>query len=156
QVLCPRLADHALLEEYLRCLREGGGSAFARIRENPSFAKSFLSPEPARVEAITWDGKTARGAGGESFLEFDLPQPQYLAGMLIRYRLTAGQPTYFQMTWRRDADADYPDVVSYDRWPFPHGEGTMLVYIADTVQQFRIYPDLAPFAFRIEEITLLT
>src|SRR5262249_17833610 len=117
---------------------------------------SELHPHPSAVHQVSWDGRTAQGADGDSFLEFHLPRPQYLAGIRLRYRLSSTLPTYFQMTWRRDKHADYPETIPFARWPLPEGEGTLLVYIADTVQQIRIHPDLAPFEFRIDEIILLT
>jgi hypothetical protein len=108
---------------------------------------------PADLKEIKWADGKGHGTGADSYLMFVLPGPMYVAGIRIRWTHSNHETTFFRAFWRRSGTSDFPEESQYS-WSSGL-EDPMIIYIADTIDQIRIHPDLKPIDFTISEIVLL-
>jgi hypothetical protein len=108
---------------------------------------------PADLKQIEWKDRTGHGSGPDSYLMFALPQPTVVAAVRIRWSHSNGYTTFFRAFWRRSDRSEFPKQHQY-YWSYGLEE-PLTIYIADTIDQIRIHPDVKPIDFTISEIALL-
>lgn len=148
-----QIGAHAWLSEKMLQLHRAGVGPFAYMKEDPVMREVRIPLTPADQKEITWADGKGHGTGEHSYLMFALPKPMYVAGLRIRWTHSNHQTTFFRAFWRRSDTSDFPKEHQY-YWSFGL-EDPMIIYIADTIDQIRIYPDVKPVDFTISEIALL-
>jgi hypothetical protein len=86
----------------------------------------------------------------------------YLAGITLTCKHSNGSTAIFKVAWRNTEKTNFPPQPQFFSWgmqphpEMPDNQNYTIIYIADTVDEIRIYPDIAEFEFSILEIHLLT
>jgi hypothetical protein len=130
--------------EGLRMMHRAGVGAFRHMQDDPDFRAVPLPMEPIESRGIEWQEGMGRGANGESYLTYALPEPMYVAAI----RLQSGTPqpgaAFFSIAWRRKGDRDFPErrYVS-SVWPTK----PLTFAVAETIDQIRIYPNRHPSGY---------
>ncbi|MEJ7636690.1 MAG: hypothetical protein WKF75_01570 [Singulisphaera sp.] len=109
------------------------------------------------MDQMTWEAETGRGrARPERRLR---PGVRFVGGIRITYSYpeTSGKPVLFRTFWRKSDREEFGDDRRYLNAFVERsaGEKTVTIWIADTIDEFRIHPDNRRGAFRISQITLL-
>jgi hypothetical protein len=144
---------HTWLASKMLELHRAGIGSFREMKEDPVMREVKIPLTPAGMKEIKWKDGTGHGTGPDSYLMFALPQPTFVAGVRIRWSHSNGTTTFFRAFWRRSDTSDFPETYQY-YWSFGL-EDPLTIYIADTIDQIRIHPDLKPVDFTISEIVLL-
>jgi hypothetical protein len=147
------IGAHTWLAGSMLSLRRAGIGPFVQLKEDPVMREVRIPLTPADLKEIKWEDRTGHGTGPDSYLMFALPKPTFVAGIRIRWSHSNGKTTFFRAFWRRSDRSDFPDDYQY-YWSFGL-EDPLTIYIADTIDQIRIHPDVKPVDFTISEITLL-
>jgi hypothetical protein len=148
-----RIGAHSSLARLMLMLRRAGIGPFVHLREDPVMREVQIPVTPAELKGIKWEDRTGHGTGPDSYLMFALPEPTFVAGIRIRWSHSNGATTFFRAFWRRSDRSDFPEKYQY-YWSFGL-EDPLTIYIADTIDQIRIHPDVKPVDFTISEITVL-
>ena len=140
-------------DKFLRVGRSARFRRYAAVYPASILIYKPVDATPAGMKEIKWKDGTGHGTGPDSYLMFALPQPTFVAGVRIRWSHSNGTTTFFRAFWRRSDTSDFPETYQY-YWSFGL-EDPLTIYIADTIDQIRIHPDLKPVDFTISEIVLL-
>src|SRR5262249_32979616 len=147
------------LAEAMGMLHRAGAGPFRSLRPDPAFDEVSVPPETAALGDMTWEGGTGRGAGADPSAVFRVPPPRFVAGVRIRYSYpdAARTPLYFQVFWRRSDRDDFGQDRRYLNFLLERSaeERELTVWLADTIDEFRIHPDNKSGAFRVSGIVLL-
>jgi hypothetical protein len=161
----------AMFADQLRDLRRAGMGLFGRLNDPGDFREAGWPIDPVEVHGATWEHGTLRTSGADSFLGFALDEPTFVCGVRLKYSYRDPDSTEpslpsasFRATWKREGQlwdaAERTDRIALDpdfqTWgPTWRGEGTLTVWVNDTIDRFHIFPDDKPRAFRLTEMTLL-
>jgi hypothetical protein len=148
-----QIGAHMSLAGKMLQLHRAGVDPFAHMKEDPVMREVRIPLTPADQKDVKWSNGKGHGTGVNSYLMFALPKPMYVAGVRIRWTYSNHQSTFFRAFWRRSDTSDFPKEYQY-YWSFGL-EDPMMIYIADTIDQIRIHPDVKPVDFTISEIVLL-
>jgi hypothetical protein len=186
----------------LEMLHRGRIGPYRALKVNPPFVEEPLPIVPAAVsKGVSWKGETARMPGPDAYLDFVLPQPRYVAGIRLTVRyldlpnvnlrlpqawkndLLSETCPRLQLNWKTEEQAKYVEVPWWEytkarfqeeRYLSPDPrEQTITIWVADTIDQVRIYPDNPlrcptakeryarrpphqPYSFSISEMVLLS
>ena len=148
------------LERTLERLRKARIGPFAEWRKPPRSARIPFASTPSAINQITWDGATAVSQGSDPSLTFSLDHPRRVLGAEIRFILEkddGAATATMEAFWARDGINEFAAEERTARFGVSTGpeEQTLLIWINDTVDRFRIDPDMAPCRFTLREITLL-
>ena len=146
------------LRKSMLMLHESKIRPYRDLRMDPTFREVEVPLTPSKVTLLRWSDGVARAFGVDPWLTFQLPQPQYVAGLRIRY--SHSNPTrtssHFKAAWGRVDQPEFPKEQTYANWSLPTGpDRETTVWIGDTIGAFRIQPDNQPCEFRISGLTLL-
>lgn len=146
--------DGADLTAAMILLRQDRLGPFRKLQDNPHFRELPLALEPVEVNEIRWEGGSAHGTGAGSYLTFALPQPIAVAGIRLKGLSSNGSDAVLQLSWKKSDAAGFPEK---PQAVFNSGVSLnpLTVFIADMIDQVRIYPDVKEFDFRIAELVLL-
>jgi hypothetical protein len=146
--------------EYMRMLHRTGMGPFRLLRDVPlaPLREARAPVEPASVSQMTWeeDG-TGRGTGKGAHLVFALERPRLVYGVRFRcsYKKQNG-PALFELSWKDGGRNDFgKERFNLTRLHTKLEEQTVTIWVYDTVDQFRVSPDIKPFVIHITEIVLL-
>lgn len=194
--------DQTEFARRLQMLKDGKVGPYRRVQDDPKFLEVPVPLTPMRVsEGMTWneDG-TGQVRDADAHLDFALPQLQWVAGIRLTVQYhdhpAAGCPLprawkndlrselcpRLRLNWKTDQQWDFVGVEwwKYTDWrwqeerflsPEP-GAQTLTIWVADTIDRFRVYPDFPrkaptaheryarwparyPFTFSVSNITLL-
>jgi hypothetical protein len=152
--------DEAPLRRGLQALQGRGIGVFRLIEADPPMDELPLSVRPAALHGMTWEGGVARGVDADSCLEFSLGKPRYIFAIRMKYRLSNEEGmAQLRASWRGN-DLTGP---SKDKegmlYPVKLKTGpplkTQTIWVNDTINSFRLYPDKGPCDFLIQEMVLL-
>ena len=152
------------LEECLKSLRDARIGEYRNLPPDPRLREVRLTLDPVDSYNVEWKGGAGRGTGAHPYLTFDLKRPTYVTGVRIKYssKNAVGKNPWFQMTWRNSQKSEDfverggPGRRRFLHWLLPLGkEVEFPVWICNTLDQIRIYPDKRPCEFTISEIVLL-
>src|SRR5262249_42898595 len=112
---------------------------------------------------MIWDHGIGYGPGRDAGLSFTLKRPQRVYAIRLRYFYDNPPETLeaFQLTWKPGDPDGGADAVRNVRLTLRTAEGekaepkTLTVWLNDTLDQLRIYPDDKPFVFHVAEVVLL-
>ena len=148
--------NHGRLEGYLRQLRDAGIAPYNRLPPDQSFHRVALSPVPAGVYEIDWDGDGGRILGPDAYLAFELEKPEFVIGLRFRFSLIdpGGMLPAMRVQWNNDAPSG---LRQYNcRYESTTGEeAEIVVYIDDTISHVRILPNNRVSSFRLSKIELM-
>ncbi len=139
----------------LKEFREVKIGAFRHLHDDPPFQEQPVPLETVELVDATRDEETnlIHGNGNSSYLVIRLPEPTFVAGI----RMDCTTPTQlegtgnFQISWGSKEHGGFPTSgVGYSNI-----DGTLMVFISDTVDEIRIYPDARPFTSGLTNIVLL-
>ncbi len=161
-----RRVANDVLESSLQSLRRAGFGSFRFLSDGPPLQEVTLPAEPCHVDQVTRREDGGWEVGPNSNLVFALPEPRFVVGIRIRYRLAKGQgnSAYLQTFWKRsdqeaftDPGAEGPNERFHESRTVEAGPGekVLTVWVWDAIDQFRIHPDNQPCTFQISEIRLL-
>jgi hypothetical protein len=148
-----QIGAHKWISDMMLQLHGAGVEPFAHMKGDPVMREVRIPLTPADLKEIKWADGKGHGIGEQSYLMFALPRPMYVAAIRMRWTHSNHQTTFFRAFWRRSDTSDFPEKYQY-YWSFGL-EDPMMIYIADTIDQIRIYPDVKPVDFTISEIVLL-
>lgn len=122
-------------------------------------AATSLALQPAGMSQMTWKDNGGDGLGADPFVVFRLPQPEFVYGLRLKFRLTnpKNDPALFEAYWMRTGVNTFTEderSVRFTLRPRPE-EKTLTVWINDTIDQIRLDPDTKPCHFELEELTVL-
>jgi hypothetical protein len=114
--------------------------------------------EPVVVNEMTWTDGAGRGVGNDPFLVFALEKRRFISAIRLKYRYeNTVSPATFQAFWKDSGRNDFVDeernvvmALATDQEP-----GIVIVWVNDSIDHFRIDPDIKPCGFQLYEITLL-
>jgi hypothetical protein len=115
---------------------------------------------PVLLKQMTWQDGAGRGLGDDPFLVFALKEPQFLAGICLAYAYEdTPTPAELQVFWRNRGRQE--EFVATERnefkvLPTDKGPGTVIIWINDSIDEFRVDPDTKPCGFKLSAITLLS
>jgi hypothetical protein len=135
-------------------LRRAGIGSFGFLRDNPPFRELPLPLKPIVNEA-KWEESTIHGTGAESYLAFALPEPMLVAGVRLQGTHSNGSTAYVQITWGQNDDSGFTQKGGNCNWGWYGEKAEKTFYVAETINQIRIFPDTKPSNFRISEVVLL-
>jgi hypothetical protein len=154
----PTLFHHSFTR-YMPMAKRAGVGAFRYLQEDPPFQEIPVPLAPATAPQVTWHEGTAQGTGSDSYLGFDLREPRYVAGIRLAYLHSneAGISPALRLVWKKSGQKDFPIRPSFsDRYlgtgPEPQ---SAIIWVDESIDQFRLHPDEIPYRFKIEEIVLL-
>jgi hypothetical protein len=146
--------EELLSNNWLFPLRTAGIGSFRFLQDNPPFRKLPLPLDPIVNEA-NWEEGTIHGTGAESYLAFALPEPMLVAGVRVQGTHSNGATANVAFTWGKSDDSGF----SQTGWNCSYGwygeEAVRTFYVAEIINQIRIFPDTKPSNFRISEVVLL-
>ena len=153
-------SDAALLDQKMHELRRAGYEPFRRMEEDPVFQAVPLPLSVIDGRGATWDNGAGHTTDPEGYLTLSLGRRTFVAGLRIQVSY-ADDPNNSnvdvpKVAWK-EKGADYPATPQYERRPsyrLPEPAG-YTVYIAETIDEFRLYFTQGR-DFRVEEIVLLT
>jgi hypothetical protein len=142
----------------LTMLRRAGIKPFNRMAEEADAREVAFPVVPVAMNQMTWKDGVGEGHGDDPYLVFALPEPQLVRGIRVTcaYERTA-LPITFQAFWRRQSDQpEFEEGRSYTQeLKEDAGERTILIPVNETIDQFRIDPDVKPCVIRLTKIELL-
>ncbi len=145
-----------LFVAYSRMLRDAGIGPFRFLPDDPS--EVLFPVAPIDMRQMTWKDGISEGLGDDPYLVFALQKPQSVYAIRLKYSYeNTASPALFQMFWRRSDRNDFVEGERNFRLELQTGTGekTVTIPVNDTVDQFRIDPDVKPCVFKISEIMLL-
>jgi hypothetical protein len=137
--------------------REGLG-VFRHLRlEFPPHQVISVPVRPAAVHHMSWGDGVGRVTGNDARLVFDLNGPRFVYAVRLRcsYEGAGGDLPALHMFW---ANAGQPFSKERSRHLMVQGgpqEHTVTLWVADTIDQFRVDPHDRPCVFRVTGIELL-
>ncbi len=139
----------------LKEFREVKIGAFRHLHDDPPFQEQPVPLETVELVDATRDEETnfIHGNGDASYLVIRLPEPTFVAGI----RMDCTTPTQlegtgnFQILWGSKEHGSFPT----SGIGYPGIGDTLTVFISDTVDEIRIYPDAKPFTSGLTNIVLL-
>jgi hypothetical protein len=141
--------------------RSGFGS-FGSLQGDPEFRELPLPVEPIAVHDIAWQDGVVGPDGSDPHLIFELPEPQFVAGLQLKYAHESedrGGPEPFRISCKQGASDYFSEARTRISRFHCLGPGTELatVWIGAKVKQFRIRPfaEKGTYNMRIFRITLL-
>jgi hypothetical protein len=150
---------HPTHTRYMPLLHRAGIGVFRDLQENPAFREVSLPVKLLLGNQLRWETDTAHTTDVTSYLEFGLDKPALVCGIELHYRHANSQGTrpLFQMFWKGPEQQKFTDSQRYaDHYPETGpGDHTLAVWIGETIERFRIYPDNQPCFFHISKIVLL-
>jgi hypothetical protein len=169
----------AKLTEILRAHKANQVGIFREIRDDPSYVIHSLPLESAVPDGIVLYGGIATATtdgAGKSSLTFVIPEPTHVYGVRLRYAYVKTIDAYpaLRVYWRNSGAEDFTDKASFastvsgpdqPTWALVDGkihidakvrtDRVLTVWIDAVINQIRIYPELAPFDFRLSGVELL-
>lgn len=156
------------LASRLSMLKQAGIGKFRFLGDDPTFQEISLPVAPVAVNRLKWRDGVGYGFGhplDRSSLTFALKDPQHVFAIRLKYSYEAAldnDPT-FQISWRKSHSQELTEPGNYRperSYPLPVSaekptEQSLIIWVNDTIDQFRIYPASGAFVFRISEIALL-
>jgi hypothetical protein len=148
-------------ERSMERLRKARIGPFAEWHKPPhSVRVPFAAATPIFVNQSTWDGSTREANGPDPYLIFKLDHPRRILGIELHFILEkndGAKNALLEAFWAR---SDINAITQSERnahFPVTPGpdEQTILIWINDKIDLFRLDPDSAPSRFTIREITLL-
>jgi hypothetical protein len=146
------------LSTYLRMLRRARIPPCQDLREDVPLIQVPLRLEPTVTDQMSWSKGTATATGARSSLTFELPEPQFVAGIQITYTHANAtrSPPVFQLFWQKTFDTGFDEDQQYAHEPLETGpDNIATIWIADSIKAIRIHPDNQPHTFTINKIVLL-
>jgi hypothetical protein len=167
------------LTEILRAQKADQIGIFIEIRDDPAYEIHNLPLESAVLDGLVFrDGiaSALTDSAGKSSLTFALPGATHVYGVRLRYAYIKTMNAYpaLRVCWRNSAAEDFSDKASFTSsvsgpdqptWALVNGkihvdakvrtERVLTVWIDAVIDQIRIYPESAPFDFRLSGIELL-
>ena len=167
------------LTEILRAHKANQIGIFSQIRDDPSYEVKSLPLESAGLDGIAiHDGidSATTDKAGKSSLTFALPEATHVYAVRLRYAYVTTMDAYpaIRVYWRNSAVENFTDKASFastvsgpdqPTWALVDGkihidakvrsERVLTVWIDAVINQIRIYPEFAPFDFRLSGIELL-
>jgi len=154
----PDLFHHGMTV-FMPLMKGAGIGVFRHLQEDPPFQEIPIPVAPATAHQVTWHEGTAQGNGSDSYLDFTLQEPRYVAGIRLTYIHSneAGIWPVLNLFWKNSNRADFPTSPNFsDRYsgtgPRPK---SVTIWIDDVIDKFRIYPDKISYKFKIEELSLI-
>jgi hypothetical protein len=168
----PWLHPHQdIVADYLRLLRDAGIDGYRGLRIDEPFRALPVPLGPIAAEQLEWRDSTARVAGPNPALLFQLPDDRYVEAIRLRYQYQSDDGTlpYIGVRWKPSSQSEFVPERFYkysptgDRANWERGAWTRLgdsvttltIWIGDTVRQVGITPDFRPARFKIVELSLL-
>jgi hypothetical protein len=165
RTLLPAGGNPAVLGQLFGMMRRAGIQPFAAMGEDLPFREVSLSAEPIGSGNVACKDGVYQGTTADAWVEFALPKPQLVSGIRFKIRYAPGSlannsSARLRMFWRKAGENRFPQVESYVEalfWkPGPTlEEKTVQVWIDETIDRFRLYPDLHPCGFKVTEVALL-
>jgi hypothetical protein len=169
---------HDIPTDYMPMLRQAGVGWFRMLRDDPPFREVPIPLVPAELHDATWQDSTIHSLSATPYVEFELPQDQYTAGLRMTYQQhnADGTEPYVSVYWARLGEKLVQHHFTEEPWArfrkysptgdranWPKGTwlrlndpgATMTVWMDDIVGRLRIYPDSRPGTFRITKLVLL-
>jgi hypothetical protein len=152
------------LEACLKSLRDAQVGDYRNLPPDPRLREVPLTLDPIDSHKVEWNGRGGRGTGADPYLTFALKEPTYVTGVRIKYssRNALGKNRWLQLTWRNSRKhEEFVDQGGMGRRHFLHWllpldkEVEIPVWICDTLDQIRFYPDKRPCEFTVSHIVLL-
>jgi hypothetical protein len=155
----------------LRRMKDAKIGPFRLLHDDPAAIREVpIPPEPARVSPLT----CREGAGryflldASPYLEFSLDKPRFVHAIRLKcsYGDNAGVPVSFGMSWEKPGGvASAGDGGIRLEFGHPHlsperareelKEKTITVLVNDTIDRFRIRPDIKPCFFELSNLSFL-
>jgi hypothetical protein len=167
------------LTEIIRTHKANRIGIFRQIRDDPAYVTHSVPLGSVALDGIVLhDGiasSTTDGAG-KSSLRFALPEPTHVYAVRLRYSYVKTADAYpsLRVYWRNSAAEDFSDKASFastvsgpdqTTWALVDGkihidakvrsDRVLTVWIDAVINQIRLYPEFAPFDFRLSGIELL-
>lgn len=152
------------LTYFFRCLADSGeGTVGRRARNTDPCSKELpLTPRIESTNAMTWAGTQADCVGEDPFTVFSLPAPLRVCAIRVRFRMIESPehgPAPMQTFWAqttRTAFTPYERTETVLLDPGNDGEQTVTFWIGDTIDRFRIDPNVRSCRFELLEMTMIT
>lgn len=150
------LGYHIRLYHCLDALHRAGIGPFASLRPDPAFLEVPLPLKPAVVHGLTWKDGAGQSESADGYATLTVPGNSVVCGLRVRYSVSNSAPS-LRLVWKGPEEADYRRARQYvDAENWSAGEPqTLTVWVHETIDELRIYPDDKPADFRIEELVLL-
>jgi hypothetical protein len=142
----------------LRNLRRAGIGPFRSMREDPATVAVAVPVVPVDMNQMTGGEGVWEGHGDDPYLVFALPEPQFVHAIRITYAFErTPAPIIFQVFWRRSDRQEFVEVErnSVRELSAERAQGTLTIWVNETIDQFRVDPDVKPCVIRIAKIELL-
>jgi hypothetical protein len=165
-VLADRYArhlDHGNAENMaavLRKLRRDKIGEFRNMQPDPLFLEIPVSVTPVLLHQVTWEEGVGYAKGNDPSLTFAMKRPErvYAIRFKLSYPSTKGQTAFLQVFWRQTGRSHFVETErNFSTGVETTREGrTVTVWVDDTIDEFRIDPDIGPCVFAISDLRLLT
>jgi hypothetical protein len=156
-VYIPEPEGRLRVEAELYHLHRAGIGPFRSMRENPASGEVAFPVVPVAINQMTWKDGVGEGKGDDPYLVFALPEAQLIHAIHIKcaYERTA-PPIIFQVFWKESDRQEFEEERSCTReLKEDSGERTITIPVNETIDHFRIDPDVKPCVIRITKIELL-
>jgi hypothetical protein len=145
---------HEFIAGRMQMLRRAGYEPFPSLADNPPFDEISLPVVPAAVHDMEWNGRNGKTTTAEGYVDFAPAQPIYVAGVRIKVSLRDPERlAYFRMYWQAGGQ-DFTVLDHFERAIWAN-EPPLTIYLGKALTRLRIYPDVIPTDFQVEELTLL-
>lgn len=161
------------LIDSLRLLHDAKIGQYQRLQPNaPPVREVPLPVVPAAVRQATWNKSIAVTTDGNAHLLFTLKKAQPVHAIRLRYtyKKSNSGPGFgrsgpvIKLMWKHSGQNQFavaapdsllkPQPRQFAFEPEP-SKDTVTIWVFDTLDQFRIYPDTEPCVFQLSEIVLL-
>jgi hypothetical protein len=136
----------------------GNSKTNDKAKEDPATGEVVFPVVPIAMNQMTWKDGVGEGNGDDPYLVFALPEPQLVHAIRIKYAYErTAFPVVLQVFWRRSGQQEFVEEERNHTKELKAevAEGTVTVWVNDTIDQFRIDPDVKPCVIRITKIELL-
>jgi len=141
-------------DKCLLALRRAQIGSFRHLQDNPPFRELLLTLKP-RTNQATWNDETVHGMGEDSYITFALPEPMFVAGVRIRGKHSNEATAVVVIIWGRLGNSGFSQTGSNYSQGWYGEDYQRTFYVADTIDQVRVFPDNKPSGFSITELVLL-
>jgi hypothetical protein len=150
------------MADRLEMLRRAGVGQFRHLQPDPALREVALPAVPAAVSGATAEDGTWHAPDAAAHLLFTLPEARYVYAVRLKYSFANTESAHvLQTEWKQSGRNDFSTGERVSRLTLPatnpdgrpHSE--VIVWVRDTIDQFRVRPDNKPWDFTLAEVVLL-
>ncbi|WP_435009573.1 hypothetical protein P12x_000831 [Tundrisphaera lichenicola] len=150
--------SHDELGTGMALLKRARLGMYANLADEPPMEEVKLPVEPTSMVGMEGRAGHYRATTVDPYLNYNLSEPRFVAGVEIRYRHanSQGLPGRFVFLWKREGDTYQDPPQRQSIWTLPTGKDrTVTIWLYEKISRVMIQPDNKPCEFDVDELILL-